>query len=126
MVDDEPEIGRLVARVASGCGYEARVTHDPKAFKLIYAEFAPDVVALDLSMPDVDGIELLRFLADTGCQAPVLILSGFDARIREAAQLLGATRGLRMSGIIPKPVRVADLQAILHGLKRESSGHGTV
>jgi EAL domain-containing protein (putative c-di-GMP-specific phosphodiesterase class I) len=42
------------------------------------------MVALDLGMPGMDGVELLRFLADAGFRAPVLIVSGFDRRVLEA------------------------------------------
>lgn len=116
IIDDDPEIGRFVQRVAEGCGYEARATERADAFRSAYHSFRPDVIALDLAMPEVDGIELLRFLADEGCRAQLLIISGFDAKVRQAAERLGTARGLRMAGIVPKPMRVADLRALLTGL----------
>ena len=53
---------------------------------------------MDLGMP-VDGVELLRFLADEGFQGPVLIISGFDRRVLESAFRLGEAQGLNMAGL---------------------------
>ena len=44
----------------------------------------PDMVALDLGMPGMDGVELLRFLAEQDYRSPVLIVSGFDRRVLES------------------------------------------
>jgi hypothetical protein len=46
----------------------------------------------------MDGVELLRFLADEDFRAPVLIVSGFDRRVLESAFRLGEALGLNMAG----------------------------
>ena len=76
----------------------------------------PDAVALDLGMP-VDGVELLRFLADEDFQGPVLIISGFDRRVLEFAFRLGEAQGLNMAGPLEKPVRLEELEELLNRLK---------
>ncbi len=74
------------------------------------------MVALDLGMP-VDGIELVRFLADQEYRGPVLIVSGFDRRVLESAFRLGEALGLNMAGPIEKPVRLEELEDMLTKLK---------
>ena len=75
------------------------------------------MVALDLGMPGMDGVELIRFLADQDYGSPVLIVSGFDRRVLESAFRLGEALGLTMVGPIEKPIRLADLEALLGQLK---------
>lgn len=117
MIDDEPYIGVLVRRVAENLDYEMRFVTLADAFKETHRSFDPDVIILDLSMPDIDGIELLKFLAAEKSRARILILSGFDARILNGAHRLGEDRGLHMAGIVSKPVRVAELRTILDSLR---------
>ena len=65
----------------------------------------------------MDGIELLRFLAEQDFKAPVLIVSGFDRRVLESAFRLGEALGLNMAGPLEKPVRLDQLEAMLNQLK---------
>lgn len=117
VIDDDPAFCRFLRTAAEGCGYEVRATTEATAFKSAYEETPPDLIALDLGMPGNDGIELLRFLADQKCHSRILIVSGFGGRILKAAQRLGTERGLNMVGTIDKPVRIAELQALLNGLR---------
>jgi CheY-like chemotaxis protein len=75
------------------------------------------MVALDLGMPGMDGVELLRFLADEDYRDPVLIISGFDRRILDSAFRLGSALGLQMVGPLEKPARLEELEAILNELR---------
>lgn len=116
IVDDDPEVGAFVQKVAESLGYDFSFTDSADAFRMRYRSFRPDVVILDLAMPDSDGIELLRFLAEEDCRSSVLLMSGLDASMREAALHLGTARGLRMEGSIPKPVRASTLRSLLAAL----------
>jgi EAL domain-containing protein (putative c-di-GMP-specific phosphodiesterase class I) len=117
IIDDEPEISAVVAKVAKSCGYEVESTTSADEFRTLYANWRPTHVSLDLHMPSTDGIELLRFLGAEKSAAQILVMSGFDAKVVESARRLGSERGLTMAGIMMKPVRVADLQRMLQSLK---------
>ncbi len=116
IVDDEPAIGRLVKRVAESCGYAVTATEESEGFLDALIATDPDVIVLDLSMPQMDGVELLRFLAASKCRAKILILSGFDGRVLETSGRLGAERGLAIAGTLAKPLRVAELRETLDAL----------
>lgn len=116
MCDDEPEVGTFVRRIAEPLGFEMQFTDQAEGFISLYQACLPDVVILDLVMPGTDGIELLNFLAQQRSTARILLMSGFDSRIREAALLLGEAHELNMVGIVPKPVRVAELRDLLNQL----------
>ena len=60
-----------------------------REFKTAYAAFKPTAVVVDLALPDTDGIELFRWLADRGCTLPIVILSGFDDKVLESAKRAG-------------------------------------
>src|ERR1700761_336336 len=89
IIDDEPDIGAILAYIAEDCGYEVAATISADEFKDAYATFRPTVLVVDLALPNIDGIELFRWLADQGCAMPILILSGFDDKVLESAKLLG-------------------------------------
>ena len=117
LIDDEPALADFLASAASECGFEPAITDNDNAFRASFLAETPSVVALDLGMPGMDGVELLRFLAEQNYRAPVLIISGFDRRVLESAFRLGQALGLSMAGPLAKPVRLEALEAMLTDLK---------
>lgn len=117
LIDDEPVLAEYMADAASGCGFMPVVTSDDSQFREEFMANRPDIVALDLGMPGMDGVELIRFLADQDYRSPVLIVSGFDRRVLESAFRLGEALGLSMAGPLEKPVRLEQLEAMLNQLK---------
>jgi DNA-binding response OmpR family regulator len=113
VIDDEPALAQFVAEVASECGFDPILTRDDEAFRASVRSEDPEMVVLDLGMPGMDGVELLRFLAEQGSNAPVLIISGFDRRVLESAFRLGEALGLTMIGPLEKPVRFQELERVL-------------
>jgi DNA-binding response OmpR family regulator len=117
LIDDEPALAEFLANVARGVGFDAVITGEDREFRDQFRAKRPEMVALDLGMPGMDGVELLRFLADEDYRAPVLIVSGFDRRVLEAAFRLGEALGLMMAGPLEKPVRLEELERELQRLK---------
>jgi CheY-like chemotaxis protein len=117
VIDDEPALAEFVAQVARDCGITPILTSNDSAFREAVIAEQPEMVALDLGMPGMDGVELLRVLAAEDHRAPVLIISGFDRRILESAFRLGEALGLTMVGPLEKPVRAEDLETVLEEMK---------
>jgi len=113
VVDDEPAILALIKRAGEACGYEVIATSQARDFKLLFLSTQADVIGLDLGMPEFDGIELLRFLAQEQCQSQLIIISGFDRRILETALRLGEALGLKIAGTLSKPIKMAVLRNLL-------------
>jgi CheY-like chemotaxis protein len=118
VIDDEPAITALVRRTAEPCGYKVLATSDPAAFKHHFHHDAPDLICLDLAMPEVDGIELMRFLAAEGCRSKLLIMSGSEPQLLQSALRLGEALGLDVVANIAKPLRIASLRMLLTDLCR--------
>ncbi len=117
LVDDEPSLADFLARAAGECGFDAQVTGDDREFRDSFLANRPEMVALDLGMPGMDGVELLRFLAEQDYSNPVLIVSGHDRRVLESAFRLGEALGLTMAGPLQKPVRLDELEIVLGRLR---------
>ena len=117
LIDDEPVLAEFLASAARESGFEPVITSEDREFRDSFLTERPHMVALDLGMPGMDGVELLRFLAEQDYSAPVLIVSGFDRRVLESAFRLGEALGLTMSGPVEKPVRLETLEALLNELK---------
>jgi len=117
LIDDEPALAEFLASAAEESGFDPAITGDDEEFRQAFLASRPDMVALDLGMPGMDGVELIRFLADQDFAAPVLIVSGFDRRVLESAFRLGEALGLTMVGPVEKPVRFEVLQEMLTRLR---------
>lgn len=113
VIDDEPDIASFIGQVAEELGYEVRATSDPDEFKLYYSEFGPDVVILDVVMPDVDGIELVKYLADQGCASKILVISGYVERYLDNTRSLGEAFGLPSVSAMAKPIELPRLEEFL-------------
>jgi DNA-binding response OmpR family regulator len=117
LIDDEPALADFLASAARECGFEPQITDKDEDFRQQFKANRPEMVALDLGMPGMDGVELIRFLAEENYSAPVLIVSGFDRRVLESAFRLGEALGLNMAGPVEKPVRLEELEATLSELR---------
>ena len=116
LIDDEPVLADYLASAARTCGFDPIVTERDDEFRESFLANRPEMVAVDLGMP-VDGVELIRFIADQDYRGPVLIVSGFDRRVLESAFRLGEALGLNMAGPIEKPVRLDILEELLSKIK---------
>jgi DNA-binding response OmpR family regulator len=119
IVDDEPEVCSFLRDVAVDVGYDVVTANRAEEVKAVLADSQADLIVLDLTLPGTDGIELLGFLAEAGTRARILIVSGYDEGIRRMAYTIGRARGLDMVGVLPKPVRVAELRGLLVQVKAD-------
>jgi two-component system, OmpR family, KDP operon response regulator KdpE len=74
VVDDEPQITRVLRTALTAQGYEIRVAHDGESALELMKDWRPDLVLTDLAMPNVDGIELCRRIREAS-DVPIIVLS---------------------------------------------------
>ncbi len=113
VVDDDPPILKLFSSVAATCGYEVETMSDAGEFIARCAEGSPDVLVLDLVMPNVDGIEVLRTMSEMGIGSRILLVTGFDPELLERAQALAKAWNLNIIGGMTKPVDPDAVQKLL-------------
>jgi len=116
-IDDSADSAGLVARIAARCGYEAQATSDPTGVRALIASWKPEILTLDLCMPEADGIDLLSVLEETGFGGLLVIISGQDDWFRKVAGRLAETRGLKVVEDLRKPIDVAALRRLLDRLR---------
>ena len=73
VVDDEPTIAEVVARYLERAGYASVTAGDGLEALRLAAEHQPDLVVLDLMLPGIDGLEVLRRLRESGGPAVILL-----------------------------------------------------
>lgn len=118
VLDDSSEIAQLIGDFAGQAGFDAYVTSNIDAFHQFLDEGKPSVIVLDLQMPKVDGIEVLRRLAGIDCGASILLVSGVDRRTVLSAERYGRELGLTMLGAEQKPF---EPDALIERLKKARS-----
>jgi CheY-like chemotaxis protein len=112
VIDDDIEVGTLIAETAQACGIACIVTTNADDFFQSLAA-SPTMIFLDLLMPGVDGIEIMRKLASRKCEAGIIMMSGVGKRVIESAETLGRSLGLTIVGHLSKPFRIAELELLL-------------
>lgn len=108
-LDDDQEIGDIVGAVAQQAGFEVEVTSSPGPFHDAVRLRDPDVIVLDLQMPEMDGIQILRSLADQAVRAGIVLVTGMDERTITAAEQYGKSKGLLVLSTLQKPFMPEDL-----------------
>jgi len=113
ITDDDPTIVKLITEVAESIGYEVSSATNGKQLLTAITEAPPNVIILDLVMPDMDGIETLRELAKRECTSALIFITGFQQGYLDTANLIGSARGLNIIGSLNKPFSLDSLNDIL-------------
>jgi FixJ family two-component response regulator len=118
IVDDDPDVCRAVGRLVRGAGYEVREFNSAREFLVAHEPEPPGCLLLDLSMPDVDGLQLQQSLVASGCHRPIVFLTANgDIHNTVRAMKAGAVN------FLTKPVDRDELVAALaEALERDAAG----
>jgi len=116
VVDDEDSLTDLLSMALHYEGWDVRIAADGQKAIALTREFRPDVIVLDVMLPDIDGMQVLTRLRADGIQTPVLFLTAKDALDDRVA-------GLTIGGddYVTKPFSLEELVARLRGLIRRAS-----
>ena len=113
ILDDDPDVAHTLQMIAEGAGLDVRSCHLPDAFFTELTDWNPTHIALDLVMPDMDGVEVMGELATLGCDARIIISSGVAGRVLESAERAALEHGLRIIGVLSKPFSATRFRALL-------------
>jgi two-component system OmpR family response regulator len=116
VVDDEPSLAELLSMALRYEGWDVRTAADGLAAVRAAREFRPDAVVLDMMLPDLDGLEVLRRLRSDGGDVPVLFLTAKDAVEDRVA---GLTAG--GDDYVTKPFSLEEVVARLRALVRRTA-----
>jgi CheY-like chemotaxis protein len=119
-IDDHTDSAELIARVAAKLGYDSRVAASSNELRDALGSWRPDILTLDLSMPEEDGLGVFAFLQEQGFGGRIVIISGHDEWLRRAAGRLASAKGLNIAGNLSKPIDLKVLRGLLTELVAES------
>jgi two-component system, OmpR family, response regulator len=119
VVDDEATLTELLSMALRYEGWEVRTAGDGLGAVKAAREFRPDAVVLDIMLPDIDGLEVLRRIHAETPDLPVLFLTAKDA---VEDRIAGLTAG--GDDYVPKPFSLEEVVARLRALMRRA-GRGT-
>lgn len=113
VLDDENDVAATVCMMAATAAFDTDHTDNVDHFLEKVIAWAPTHVAIDLQLADRDGIEILHKLAEMGCKAAIIIISGLGGRILDSSARAATENGLRLIGTLSKPFSRATLVALL-------------
>jgi two-component system OmpR family response regulator len=115
VVDDELNITELVSLGLRYEGFDVSAAHDGRGALRMIGEFKPDLVILDVTMPDIDGLEVVRRMRAEGIWMPVIFLTARDATEDKIA-------GLTVGGddYLAKPFSLDELIARVRAMVRRN------
>ena len=105
VVDDEPEVRKLMEHFLTGRGYEVRLAENGRLALAALDTFAPDLVLLDMHMPELDGVETLKGLAARSPALPVIMVTVNDD-VETTSRLIQ----LGAADYVPKPFNLDYLE----------------
>jgi two-component system OmpR family response regulator len=116
VVDDEDSLTDLLSMALRYEGWDVKVASDGRSAITIAREFRPDVIVLDIMLPDIDGLQVLTRLRADGLNTPILFLTAKDSL---DDRIVGLTVG--GDDYVTKPFSLEELVARLRGLIRRST-----
>ena len=115
VVDDEPTLAELLSMALRYEGWEVRSEGDGMSAVRAARDFRPDAVVLDMMLPDIDGLEVLRRMRGDTPEVPVLFLTAKDS---VEDRVTGLTAG--GDDYVTKPFSLEEVVARLRGLMRRA------
>ena len=116
VVDDEDSLTDLLSMALRYEGWDVKIASDGRTAMAITREFRPDVIVLDIMLPDIDGLQVLTRLRAGGINTPILFLTAKDSL---DDRIVGLTVG--GDDYVTKPFSLEELVARLRGLIRRST-----
>jgi EAL domain-containing protein (putative c-di-GMP-specific phosphodiesterase class I)/FixJ family two-component response regulator len=116
VIDDEAFMRKLLERQLQsvGCSRVTCFASGQDALAQIRTTDTPvDLVLCDLQMPVMDGIEVVRHLGQMGYRGALVLVSGEDTRTLVVAEKLARAHGIRVPGVLHKPVKPEQLKALI-------------
>ncbi|TXI46451.1 EAL domain-containing response regulator [Methylophilus sp.] len=113
ILDDDSHDASLIAHEAQHLGFEVRVLDDAKLFMDAFLAWKPTHLAIDIVMPSINGIEILKTLAQLDCQSSIILSSGIGSDLLPAAQLVAIEHNLNIRGILYQPFHQHILKNLL-------------
>jgi CheY-like chemotaxis protein len=116
IVDDDARLTRIVALTANALAISTTQVNDPRRALDNFIRLRPQVLILDIFMPEQDGIDVLNEILLTGIQTQIVLTTGDGDELLRVAQDTIRFHGLPEAPVLQKPFRRAELVETLNRL----------
>jgi EAL domain-containing protein (putative c-di-GMP-specific phosphodiesterase class I) len=113
IIDDEKQVAEMLAEVVELAGFSSSVYMDARHFFDEKAYSDESIILLDLNMPAMDGVEVIRQLSIQNCRASLILMSGYDMSVLHSAEKLAHAHKLDIISSLTKPIHLNDLLSTL-------------
>ena len=119
IVDDQAEITKVVGLIVKQLGMEFRAVNSPLKATEEFISYQPDILILDMIMPEKDGIDVLNEILLTGIPAKIVLTSGYSDAYLRLAEGVAKFYDSETVSVLKKPFRRAELMRLLTDLARD-------
>jgi len=122
IVDDDPSIGEMLRDFFQMMGLDATMYCQASRLFKDKGDLSTSLLLLDLQMPEMDGIEVMRQLVKHQFSPDIILMSGFDTSVLHSAEQLAQEHELNVIATLTKPITYTTFQSIIHNYlnKREA------
>jgi len=120
IIDDDPSIAEMLQEFTQIMGMDATVYHQASHFFADNHNLQNSLLLLDLQMPEMDGIEVMRQLVQRQLLPNIILMSGYDSSVLHSAEQLAQEHELNVIATLTKPIKFATLQSNIKKYIEES------
>lgn len=120
IVDDDKQLANLLELMLEPLGFTCRLFFSVEDFYAFPIK-PEDIILLDLIMPDVDGVEVIRELAKRHCAANLILMSGYDRGVLLSVEKLAKAHALNVSASLCKPVEMEVLRKTIIDIAQQET-----
>jgi DNA-binding response OmpR family regulator len=116
IVDDDQSFAADLKADGERLGLDVEMVHETAAFESVLQRWTPTIIAMDLVMPDSDGLELIRVCGRSNYRGALILMSGGFELYLKMAEEIARTNNLSVVAQLPKPFRPKQFAYLLMSL----------
>ena len=113
IVDDHAGMAVSIQMVAEALGFACQTVNDPEEATAAYVAFKPDILILDMMMPEKDGLEVLQEVLRTRVPSRIILISGYGDGFLQLGRQMARGYQKQVVELLKKPFRLEDLVLLL-------------
>ncbi len=115
VIDDNVQFGRVLSRICASMGHTVTQAAEPWEIFALYGQQRPDIIFLDIFMPEFNGVDVARWLSDKHFDGKLVFMTGYHPTFLKAARSSVEREIDAEVATLEKPARVEQILRIVNG-----------